>query len=401
MSLNLLRPFRSSRLRRCCRLTVSRRIFFPQNMPLKFSFILIVLTCFQISCDSLESGTFLHRALRKLKFRVTEISEVYPARLERYDALFLQDLHRAPTETEVKGIRSFVNDGGTLIVAGDNRVLDGLFKIYDLELREFSKTQEFSQRIADKPFFSRHPVDEIRVRTDSVIIEPVDREVAVLYRTADGAVVVTFREGEGRVFFIASAYLFSVDGLRYDENNATLLYNLMSTLPRNARIGLAERIYYTVETRPPNPFAALVFGTRGGLAAVYICLALFVFLMLRGRRFGKPLDVRERSRRLSSEYVHAMTALYQKGNTRTDILKHIRDTFRSDLGNRWKINPNLDTPTFLTELTRRGAVDADEELTHLVTDLEPSGNISEAQLLDLAKRVDAYREVANISRWNF
>ena len=371
-----------------------------QNMPLKVSFILIALICFQISCDSLESRTVLHRALRKLKFRVTEISEIYPTRLERYDALFLQDLHKAPTETEVKGIQSFVNDGGTLIVAGDKRGLDGLFKMYGLELREFSETQEFSRRIADKLFFSRNPVDVIRVRTDSVIIEPVDREVAVLYESENGAVVVTFRDGEGRVFFIASAYLFSVDGLRYDENNAALFYNLMSTLPRNARIGLAEWIYYTVETKPPNPFAALVFGTRGGLAAVFICLALFVFLTLRGRRFGKPLDVQERSRRLSSEYVHAMTALYQKGNTRADILRHIRDTFRADLGNRWRVNPNLDTPTFLTELVQRGAVDADEELTRIVTDLEPSGDISEAQLLDIAKRVDAYREVANIGRKN-
>ena len=365
-----------------------------------FIFILIGLTCFQISCDSLESRTVLHRALRKLKFRVTEISEIYPARLERYDALFLQDLHKAPTETEVKGIQSFVNDGGTLIVAGDKRGLDGLFKMYGLELRVFSETQEFSRRIADKPFFFRNPVDVIRVRTDAVIIEPVEREVAVLYESEDGAVVVTFRDGEGRVFCIASAYLFSVDGLRYDENNAALLYNLMSTLPRNARIGLAEWIYYTVETKPPNPFAALVFGTRGGLAAVFICLVLFVFLTLRGRRFGKPLDVQERSRRLSSEYVHAMTALYQKGNTRADILRHIRDTFRSDLGNRWRVNPNLDTPTFLRELVQRGAVDADEELTRIVTDLEPSGDISEAQLLDIAKRVDAYREVANIGRKN-
>ena len=358
--------------------------------------ILIALICFQISCDSLVDDTVLHRTLRKLKFRVTEISEIYPARLERYDALLLQDLHKAPTETEVKGIQNFVNEGGTLIVAGDNRVLDGLFDIYGLELREFSETQEFSRRIADEPFFARHPVDQIRVRTDSVIIQPLEREVAMLYRTEDGAVVVTFREGAGRVFFIASAYLFSRNGLKYDEDNATFLYNLMSTLPRNARIGLAERIYYTVETRPPDPFVALVFGTRGGLGAVYICLTLFVFLMLRGRRFGKPLDGQERSRRLSSEYVHAMTALYQKGDTRSDILRHIRDKFRSDLGNRWRVNPNVDTPTFLTELTRRGAVDQDEELTNLVTDLEASDDISEAQLLDLAKRVETFCETANI-----
>ena len=83
-----------------------------QNLRLKVSLILIVLICFQISCDSLETGTVLHRTLRKLKFRVSEISEIYPARLERYDALFMRDLNRAPTETEVKEIQDFVNTGG-------------------------------------------------------------------------------------------------------------------------------------------------------------------------------------------------------------------------------------------------------------------------------------------------
>ena len=363
-----------------------------------FGFILIALICFQISCDSFVDGTVLHRTLRKLKFRVTEISEIYPARLDRSDALFLQNLHKAPTETEVKDIQDFVNTGGTLIVAGDNPLLNGLFNVYGLALRELPERQEFSRRLADEPFFMQYPIDEIRVRANS-IIEPVERKGAVLYETEGGAaVMMTLRHGKGRAFFIASAYLFSVDGLRYDENNATFLYNLMSTLPRNARIGLAEKRYYTVETQPPNPFAALMFGTRGGLAAVYVCLTLFVFLMLRGRRFGKPLDAQERRRRLSAEYVHAMTALYQKGDTRSEILGHIRDKFRADLGNRWRVNPNLDTSAFLEELTRRGAINADDELTHLVTDLEPSGDISEAQLLDIAKRVDAYREVANIGR---
>ena len=309
--------------------------------------------------------------------------------------LFLQDLHNAPTETEVKDIQDFVNTGGTLIVAGDDPVLDGLFNVYGLKLHEFPEKQEFSRRIADESFFPLHPIDVIRARTNSVI-EPMVREVVALYGTEDGATVVTLRHGKGRVFFIASTYLFSRDGLKYDEGNATFLYNLMSTLPRNARIGLAEKRYYTVETRPPDPFAALVFGTRGGLGAVYICLILFVFFMLRGRRFGKPLDVQERSRRLSSEYVHAMTALYQKGDTRLEILKHICDTFRADLGNRWRVSPNLDTPTFLEELAQRGAIDENEELTNLLADLEPSSGISEAQLLDIAKRVETFRETANI-----
>lgn len=361
-----------------------------------FTLVLVAFACFLVSCGAPRYGPVLGEILRKLKFRVAEISAVYPARLDRYDVLFLHELDKAPTETEVRDIQNFVNTGGTLIVAGDSEVLADLYLGYDLELQELTKRMIFSQRIPEEPLFPENPVDEIRTATD-MVIEPFGREVAVLYARENDAAVVTLRDGEGRAYFIASDAMFDRIGLRYD-GNAAFLYNLMSTLPRNARIGLAEGRYYTLETKPPDPFIALVFRTPGGLAAVYICLAIFVFLVLRGRRFGRPLDAQEKNRRLSSEYVHAMTALYQKGRTRMDILRHIRDRFRADLGARWRVNPNVDTDTFLKEVKTRGAIDEDYELTNLMLDLDTSNIISEAQLLDLAHRVEAYRESAKINR---
>ena len=362
-----------------------------------FSFILVIFAGSQLSADTyLPDREVLSRILRKLKFRVREISAVYPARLDRYDALFLHDIDKAPTETEVEDIKNFVTTGGTLIVAGENQALSQLYLAFGLELRALTKKLRYSRRIPEEPLFPQHPVDEVYTGTDFAI-EPLEREVAVLYGRENDAIIVTLRAGEGRAFFIASDDLFSKDWL-LDSGNAMLLYNLMSTLPHNARIGLAVWRYYTLETKPQNPFAALLFRTPGGLAAIYICLTLFIFLTLRGRRFGKPLDVQERNRRLSSEYVHAMTDLYQKGNTRVEILRHIREKFRHDLGVRWRVNPNLDTDAFLEELTQRGAIDDNEQLAELVVDLESSNGISEAQLLDLAQRVEAYREIANISK---
>ena len=362
-----------------------------------FSLILIIFVGSQLSADSyLSNREILYRILRRLKFRVTEISEIYPARLDRYDVLFLQNLNKSPTETEIEDIQKFVNKGGTLVVAGEDRVLNQLFSAFGLELQELTRRLEFSYRIPDEPLFPQHLVDEIRTRADFAI-ETSAPGVAILYGTEDDAVVVTLRDGEGRAFFIASDYMFGGSGLRH-SGNAMFLYNLTSTFPRNARIGLAVRRYYTLETKPPNPFTALLFRTSGGLGALYICLTVFVFLILRGRRFGKPLDVQEKNRRLSSEYVHAMTALYQKGNTRMEILRHIREKFRYDLGMRWRVSPTLNTDAFLEELTQRGAIDDDEQLSELVMDLESFSNISEAQLLDIAQRVEAYREIANISR---
>lgn len=356
--------------------------------------ILIAFVCFLNSCDLLGYGTELHQILNKLKFRVAEISAAYPARLERYEVLFLQALDKAPTETEVRDIQDFVSTGGTLIVAGADEVLNGLFSAYGLELQELTNRLEYSHRLIEEPLFPEHPVDEVRTGTDFVI-ETISREVAVLYGREDDATIVTLRDGDGRVYFIASDYLFSRNGLRHD-GNATFLYNLMSTLPRNAHIGLADRRYYTLETKPPDPFVAFVFRTPGGLGAVYICLTFFLFLVLRGRRFGKPLDAQEKNRRLSAEYVHAMTALYQKGHTRLAVLKHIRERFKADLGARWRVNPNVETATFLEELALRGTVDEDGELTHLMADLTPSMNISEAQLLEIAQRVESYRETSKI-----
>ena len=360
-------------------------------------FILLALLFSQLSCDTLEEGSVLYRILRKLKFRVTNISAEYPSRLNRYNALFLQDLNKILTETEIKKIQDFVRGGGTLIVSGGNhKTMEGLVAAYHLKLRNLTKRMEHAKRISDDPFFLKHPVDEIYPRT-YYVIDTSERDIVILYGTENDAVVATLRDVEGRVFLTTSAYLFQENGLRHDDN-AKLLYNLMSTLPRNARIGLAEEHYYTQETAPTNSFIAFVFKTPAGLAAVYLCLILFIFITLMGRRFGKPLDVQEKNRRLSTEYVHAMTTLYQKGNTRTDILRHIREKFRADLGARWRVNPNLDTNTFIEELVLRGVVDDDLELTNLIRDLDPSSEITEPILVELAKRVDAYREKTKIRR---
>ena len=355
------------------------------------SVILLAFACFLNSCDSPGYGPVLYQILQKLKFRVAEISAAYPARLDRYDVLFLHAIDKAPTEKEVRDIQDFVNTGGTLIVAANNKVLDGLFSAYGLELQELTARLEYSERIIEAPLFPEHPVDEVRTGTDFVI-EAIGREVVVLYGREDDATIVTLSPGVGRAYFIASDYLFTRSGLRHD-GNAAFLYNLMSTLPRNARIGLADRRYYTLETKPPNAFVAFVFRTPGGLGAIYICLTFFIFLVLRGRRFGKPLDAQEKNRRLSAEYVHAMTALYQKGNTRTAVLRHIRERLKADLGARWRVNPNLETETFLEELALRGAVDEDNELGNLMADLDAPMNISEARLLDIAQRVETYRQV--------
>ena len=76
--------------------------------------IILFLTSFLYSCDYLETGNALARILRKLKFRVTEISNNYPSRLKKYDVLFLQDLKTPPTENEIIKDPRFCKKRGNL-----------------------------------------------------------------------------------------------------------------------------------------------------------------------------------------------------------------------------------------------------------------------------------------------
>ena len=362
-----------------------------------YIYIFLLLSCFQFSCTTLFEGSVLHNILQKLKFRVTKINAQYPSKLKNYDVLFLQEITKIPSEKEIDRIHEFVNDGGTLIVNGGNhKTMAGLVSSFGLKLQNLRNRMEYANRYREEPYFPNNPVGRIFPRT-YFAIQSDQRDLVNLYGSDNQAVVATIQEGQGRVYFSTSAYLFNENGLKH-SGNAALFYNIMSTLPRKAHIGLAEGQYYAQSVTPTNTFINFVFKTSWGLAAVYICLILFVFMTLRGRRFGKPLNVREKNRRLSTEYVHAMTALYQKGNTSQDILTHIRDKFRADLGNRWRVNPNLDTNTFLKKIMEHGEDDGEAILSNLIHDLDQSENISDKELVGLAKRVDTYRSNTNLRR---
>ena len=362
-----------------------------------FTLLIMMLILSQFSCDSMEYKSLIFRILIKLKFRVTEITPYTPAALKRYDALFIYDLYNPLLASEIENINDFVKDGGILIVCGGKyAAMEGILNSYGLKPHKTVRELNYSQRYDDVPLFPNTPVDEILVQTDYVIRTDY-QDVAVLYGTENETTVLSVQYGEGRVYITTSSYIFSSSGMA-NESNATFFYNLMSTLPNKARIGLAQSIYFTDESKPPNAFIEIVFKTPGGLAAVYVCLILYIFLTLRGRRFGVPIDIVERHRRMSTEYIHAMTTLYQKGNTRPDILAHIRHQFRTELGLRWRVDSTLNTSDFLEELRNKGALDGDDKLTILLIDLDRIENRTDRQLLEISKRVEEYREMHKLGR---
>ncbi|MCG9129447.1 hypothetical protein JT359_17805, partial [Candidatus Poribacteria bacterium] len=357
----------------------------------------ILLSCFQFSCTSLFDESVLYNILRKFEFRVTRISAQYPSKLQNYDLLFLQELSETLSDEEIQRIHAFVNDGGTLMVnGGSHKTMAGLVTSYGLKLQNLPNRMKYANRYSEQPYFPNNPVGRIFPQA-YFAVQSDQRDMVNLYGLENQAVLATIQDGLGRVYFSTSENLFNENGLRH-AGNATLFYNIMSTLPKKGHIGLAEEYYYSQGDTSPNSMLYMIFKTSWGLAAVYICIISFVFITLRGRRFGKPLDERAQNRRLSTEYVYAMTTLYQKGNTTRFVLAHIRDKFKADLGNRWHVNPNLDADSFLNEMINHGLNDEEAILSNIIHDLNQNDNITEKELVDLAKRVDTYHATTKLRR---
>ena len=70
-----------------------------------------MLPFFGLSCGLPYEDSVLYSVLQAMKFRVTKIEAVQPARLDRLDVLFLWQLNEALDAEEIEDIHHFVEDG--------------------------------------------------------------------------------------------------------------------------------------------------------------------------------------------------------------------------------------------------------------------------------------------------
>jgi hypothetical protein len=95
-----------------------------------------------------------------------------------------------------------------------------------------------------------------------------------------------------------------------------------------------------------------------GWALVYVLAMLALYLLLTGRRFGRPVPLREEvARRSSAEYVESMADMFQRGKKRDFVLQHYYTRFKRRLAKPYGINPRLEDQRFVTELAHYRSID--------------------------------------------
>jgi hypothetical protein len=160
---------------------------------------------------------------------------------------------------------------------------------------------------------------------------------------------------------------------------------MLRRAPAGGRVQFDE--YHHGFFTPPSTTRVLL-SSPWGWAAAYAVLAIALYLILGGRRFGRPIPLKEELvRRSSAEYVESMADLFQRGGKRGYILKHYHSAFKRALARKDGINPQLDDAEFARELSRARDIN-EPALLALLARLR-SAKASEAELVRVVIEADA------------
>ena len=323
---------------------------------------------------------------RRLEYRTFGLEE-------RDAALVILNPEQPINRTQSRQILDWVEQGGTLVFADDRTAIFGASNalLDDLKFatRVYSTTQLIQQAAPAQPALDQPPTGTVTVQTGRMLVPGRDDYVTLL-GVPDAVLIAGIKQGSGYIYLSATSYPFTNEGLRNAEN-AALVLNMLRRVPAGGRIQFDE--YHHGFFTPPST-SKILLGSPWGWAAAYAVAVIALYLILSGRRFGRPVPLKEEVvRRSSAEYIESMADLFQRGGKRGYILGHYHTAFKRALARKDGINPQIDDAEFVRELARARDVN-EQEVLALLTRLR-AGSPSEADLVRAVGDADALASIVD------
>ena len=337
-----------------------------------------------------DAGTLaLHDWLARLGLPVERMAGSFDP--GRADVLVMAEPTTAVSQQEAQRVVDMVRSGGLVILAADRASLAPAAALLDA-FRVSPDTASLAAASDQPAAFDASPtvpidpaglVHAVPMRA-GLAFELGPGGGATLLHRGDDAVGVAVPAGSGRAYVLGSPYPLSNLGLR--EKDSALFLLALIDRARGGRV-IFDEVHHG-ETGTSGATAAL--SGPVGLAGAIAGLALFVFLLLSGRRLGRPVPAVDPARVPSAtEYVDAMGALMGRTARRGGIADRFAEELKQRVGAATAIDPHLDDAAFLAVLDGYDAAAAERVrgTLALCRDLA-AARPSDAELVALARRVD-------------
>ena len=201
---------------------------------------------------------------------------------------------------------------------------------------------------------------------------------------SNGAILVDYQYGAGRIVLLSDPYLVANSGIRLNDN----LQLAINTL--TARPGLiAFDEYHQGRGISQNAFASYFAGTPVLAIAAQIVLLILLILWTNSRRFGRPLPLPHTDRRSSLEFVASMAELQERSRAFDLAIENIYTRTRRVLARYAGVDYNSSRTEIATRIAARSTIDG-QKLETLMRQCEEVINgapINWRKALDLVRRL--------------
>lgn len=285
------------------------------------------------------------------------------------------------SSTEWQTIDDWVEEGGNLIVAGDDFNAALAARRYDFNIAYLATPT--ATLALQTPLLTSPPVEPVEIKTQAYYRPARDDFVAHL-AIESGPVLVSFDKGKGQVILSATAFPFSNVGLK-EAGNPSLMLNIITTADPSDLVWFDEwhhgrRLDRTEIIGPGNWLRY----TSAGRSLLFVATVIFVAALLRGRHFGRPVPLpQDTARRRPLEYITAIANLNRRAGHRLPILGEYHHRLKRGLGQRYRLNSTLSDDEYVARLTQLNPHIDQEALSNLLRRLQQR-HVSESEMIKLA-----------------
>ena len=246
--------------------------------------------------------------------------------------LFMLGPTEAVTPTDAVAVQRFVAAGGTAVLATDSGLVDR--PLLDLEDVHVGGVLGPGEYPLGNVVFSDPPA--ARISLDRGVTLSLGPGRAALASTGGQAFAAIAPEGRGAFVVVGSVGPFLTAQLGNADNGRFALSLASAALAAGRSVAFDE---YHHGYHPTSDALVLLERTWPGRALVFTAVAIFLYLVLSGRRLGAPIPLDPRPPRSSLDYIRGFAGLVRRSGHGEIARQRFQLDLRSGLARELALDP--------------------------------------------------------------